>query len=121
MSKKTWLVIGIIIIAVAVICSLAKEKPAQTSKTSTQNSYSGTTAGGDYSASYYINLAEQYEQKAIDAQKDVEFAEEQLQNAITNQRGIIVCQNNVDSAKQLKEKYEQLAEQYRALAQQAGN
>jgi hypothetical protein len=119
-SKKTWLVVGVVIAAV-VIYNLAKEKPTQTNNIPAQNTYSGVTSGGDYSASYYLSLAEQYDQKAVAAQKDVEFAEEQLQIAINDQRGVIVCQGNVNAAKQLKEQYEQLAAQYRALAQQEGD
>jgi len=66
-------------------------------------------------------MADQYNQKAAETQKNVAFAEEQLQNAKNDRRGTTVCQQNVDIAKQLKEQYEQMAAQYRAMAQQAGN
>ncbi|MPM59839.1 hypothetical protein SDC9_106685 [bioreactor metagenome] len=120
MSKKSWIVVGVII-AIVVIYQLTEGKPSSTNNISTQNSYSGVNNGGDYSASYYLTLADQYDQKAVEAQKDIEFAEEQLQNAINDQRGTTVCQENVNIAKQLKEQYEQLAEQYRTMAQQVGD
>lgn len=120
MSKKSWIIVGVII-AVVVVYKFTEDKPTQTHNYPAQYSYSNPNAGGNNSASYYLMMADQYDQKAADAQKNVEFAEEQLQNAINDQRGTTVCQQNVDIAKQLKEQYEQLAAQYRAMAQQAGN
>ena len=120
MSKKSWIIVGAIV-AVVVIYKFTEDKPPEAHDYPAQYSYSDTKAGGNYSASYYLTMADQYDQKAAEAQKNVEFAEEQLQNAINDQRGTTVCQQNVNIAKQLKEQYEQMAAQYRAMAQQAGN
>ena len=82
------------------------------------------------SASYYETLAKECEDKARQAESDIQYAQVQLQDAIDGtgstpnlykpSGSITASQGMVNSAIQLKQTYLEQAAKYRMMAQQAG-